>query len=149
VGEIGESEVRPNRFGEIDDDVRGRIPGRKHARFRFALGIDGPVEKSQARVAASGIGEHAKPVFGRLELSRDYAESRESFSDCGWLKARGGGDFIRGVPVMGHHILEPVLEILLRGRHALFLVGSRRGGGVVCLRGGFASSCRENRKGKR
>lgn len=110
VGEVGEAEVGPDGFGDIRDNVAGRIPGEENAEFSFALRIDSAVEEANAGVAAAGVRENERAIF----WDRDVGLDIEAFDDGGDLvggEAGGGADFFWSETVIGDHVFEPEFSV--------------------------------------
>ena len=96
VGEVCQTQVRPDRLGHIGYDVAGRVPRGEDADLRFSLRTNGAVEKPDPRMAPARIGEHRQRIVWatRWMLSRRDVESLSTEFDLGGRQASRGGDFI-------------------------------------------------------
>ena len=115
--QIREAEVRPKGFGHVDDDVAGVIPRSEDADLGLPLRPNGAFKEANARVASSGIGEHAQrragEAIGRLDIFKPQF-------------AQGGFDFARvqsrrvahlfGREAVPAHVAQPVGELCVIAR---------------------------------
>src|SRR5712692_10491937 len=58
MGEIRQTQVGPNRFRHVDDYIAGVVPGTEDANLGFALWPNSPIKEADARMPASGVGQH-------------------------------------------------------------------------------------------
>ena len=127
VGKVGETEVGPERFRNIRDDVTASVPRSEDAQLGFTLRIDGAFEKANARVTPAGIGQDKEGgIFGAgwAVLGGDV-EALKRLSDFRAGKAGGCGNFLVGEAVVPDHVLKPKAQLLIAGGFAS-LVGPRR-----------------------
>ena len=57
MGQVGQSQIRPDGLGDIQYSITASFPGSKGTDLGFALRIDGPVQKPNAGMAASRVGK--------------------------------------------------------------------------------------------
>ncbi len=111
MGQVGQSEIRKDCFGNVDHRVATVVPRGKDTDLGIPLRIDRAIQESSPWMPAAGIGQDAK--FWRLGLClpihRKYSIDRR-----GRFVNRHPGrqtDFVGSQPMVQNHILEPMVSI--------------------------------------
>ena len=120
--EIGQPEVRPDRLGQIHDDVARVIPGREHAELRFALGPHRPVQEPDPRVPAARVRQHTQRRSGRSggHLAGLDVKSLQCGVDRVRIEPGRGLNLGHREAVGADHVLEPDAKIVVVTRRASF-----------------------------
>ena len=111
VRQISKPQVRKNRFRHIHHNVAGRIPRRENAKLGFPLRINRAFQKSDARMASTGIRQYQQRFAA--DVPRCAAILQMELRGGGPFvrgQTRSGRDFLRREAVKHNHILQPVAQ---------------------------------------